>query len=110
MSEMAGRWAERRALLLLNQSRLIERNFHLHLPPRKCKAAHHALTVAVVPGGSMVVNTASAVAGAPDPNLGNNSVTVVTKVFGSRHTKSLQANSNESPGSGRGYPPTSDAA
>jgi uncharacterized repeat protein (TIGR01451 family) len=44
------------------------------------------LVVAVrVPGGSTLVNTVSATAGAPDPNLANNSVAVVTPVFGSRH-------------------------
>jgi Domain of unknown function DUF11 len=44
------------------------------------------LVVAVrAPGGSTLVNTASAIAEAPDPNLGNNSVTVVTPVFGSKH-------------------------
>jgi hypothetical protein len=31
------------------------------------------------------VNTASAITGAPDPNLSNNSVTIVTDVFGSKH-------------------------
>jgi uncharacterized repeat protein (TIGR01451 family) len=44
------------------------------------------LVVAVrAPGGSTLVNTVSATAGAPDPNLANNSVAVVTPVFGSRH-------------------------
>jgi len=44
------------------------------------------LVVAVqASGGSTLVNTASATAGATDPNLGNNSVTVVTPVFGSKH-------------------------
>jgi hypothetical protein len=32
-----------------------------------------------------VVNTASAIAGASDPNLGNNSATVITPVFGPKH-------------------------
>jgi uncharacterized repeat protein (TIGR01451 family) len=37
------------------------------------------------PGASTVTNTASAVAQAPDPKLGNNSVTVSTPVFGPKH-------------------------
>jgi uncharacterized repeat protein (TIGR01451 family) len=41
------------------------------------------LVVAVqAPGGSTLVNTVSATAGATDPNLSNNSVTIVTPVFG----------------------------
>jgi len=48
-------------------------------------AATITLVVTVhLPGGSTLVNTASAIAGASDPNLGNNSVTVVTPVFGSK--------------------------
>jgi hypothetical protein len=48
-------------------------------------AATITLVVTVrAPGGSTVVNTASAIAGAADPNLGNNSVTVLTAVFGSK--------------------------
>ena len=35
-------------------------------------------------GGSTLVNTVSATAAAADPNLGNNSITVVTAVFGSK--------------------------
>jgi uncharacterized repeat protein (TIGR01451 family) len=49
-------------------------------------AATITLVVAVqAPGGSTLVNTVSATAGAPDPNLGNNSAVVVTSVVGSRH-------------------------
>jgi uncharacterized repeat protein (TIGR01451 family) len=44
------------------------------------------LVVAVnAAGSSTVVNTASAIAGASDPNLGNNSATVITPVFGPKH-------------------------
>jgi uncharacterized repeat protein (TIGR01451 family) len=43
------------------------------------------LVVAVHTAGSNVVNTASIAAAAPDPNLGNNSVTVATQVFGPKH-------------------------
>jgi uncharacterized repeat protein (TIGR01451 family) len=44
------------------------------------------LTVSVnTPGGSTLINTASVAGAAPDPNLANNSATVVTQVFGSRH-------------------------
>ena len=47
-------------------------------------AATITLVVAVqAPGGSTLVNTVSATAGATDPNLSNNSVTVATPVFGS---------------------------
>ena len=46
-------------------------------------AATITLVVAVqAPGGSTLVNTASATAGATDPNLSNNSVTVATPVIG----------------------------
>lgn len=37
------------------------------------------------PGGSTLVNTVSATAGATDPNLTNNSVTIATPVFGPKH-------------------------
>jgi hypothetical protein len=51
----------------------------------KPNAATITLMVSVqTPGGSTAVNTASAMAGAPDPNLNNNSVSVVTPVFSSK--------------------------
>jgi uncharacterized repeat protein (TIGR01451 family) len=43
------------------------------------------LVVSVNTAGTNVVNTASIAAAAPDPNLGNNSVTVATPVFGPKH-------------------------
>jgi uncharacterized repeat protein (TIGR01451 family) len=43
------------------------------------------LVVAVNAAGTNVVNTASVTAAAPDPNLGNNSATVATPVFGPKH-------------------------
>jgi uncharacterized repeat protein (TIGR01451 family) len=44
------------------------------------------ITVAVsTPGGSSLINTASVAGAAHDPNLANNSATIVTEVFGSRH-------------------------
>jgi hypothetical protein len=43
------------------------------------------LSAAVAGDFKISVNTVSATAGAPDPNLGNNSAVVVTSVLGSRH-------------------------
>jgi uncharacterized repeat protein (TIGR01451 family) len=49
-------------------------------------AATITLVVAVqAPGGSTLVNMVSATAGATDPNLANNSVTVATPVLGPKH-------------------------